>query len=242
MNNVKITILVDNFDGTTPGYIKDFGFSALIEKEDVIILFDTGTKPNILSHNLNVYGISPESIMAIFLSHNHYDHTNGLTAIIQKHPDIPIYVHKYWSKPVRYSGNELLERQLIISNGAHECKELAEGVYLTNTQSSGDYGGIHEHACFIKIHDSYILICGCCHPGLNKFLSDRSDLGIPMDSSIHLIGGMHNFRFTAAEAEKLYPIINSITLCHCTQHFDIFSKQFNEKCRKAVLGKSIIYT
>jgi 7,8-dihydropterin-6-yl-methyl-4-(beta-D-ribofuranosyl)aminobenzene 5'-phosphate synthase len=242
MDNVKVTILVDNFDGISPGYIKDFGFSALIEKGDVRILFDTGTEPNILSHNLNTYGVSPESIMAIFLSHNHYDHTNGLSAIMQKHPDIPIYVHKYWSKPVRYSGIELSEHQLIVSNGAHECKKLGEGIYVTNTHSSEDYGGIHEHACFIKTNDSYILMCGCCHPGLNKFLSDRSDLSIPIDASLHLIGGMHNFRFTTTEAKKLYPIIDSITLCHCTQHFDTFSKQFNEKCMKAVLGKSIIYS
>ena len=242
MANVKITILVDDFNGAAQGYIKDFGFAALVEKADVKILFDTGTKPNILKHNLDIYGLSPESLTAVILSHNHFDHTNGLSAIIEKHPDVPIYVHKYLNKPVRHSGIGLSEMQLIINKEARECKELTTGIYLTNTQSSGDYGGIHEHACYIQANDSYILICGCCHPGLNKFLSDRPELKIPEDGYLHFIGGMHGFRFTDNEAEKLNPYVKSVTLCHCTQNARTFLKQFHNKCKDAVIGKTIVYS
>ena len=241
MNPVKITVLVDNFNGATQGYVKDFGFAALIEKEDIKILFDTGTKPNVLKHNLDMYGISPESLNAVILSHNHYDHTNGLSAIIEKHPDIPIYVHKYWSTPVRHSGIGLSEMKVIVNEKARECRELTKGIYLTNTHSSEDYGGIHEHACYIQTNNSHILICGCCHPGLNKFLSDRNDLNIPEDNYLHFIGGMHSFRFTDNEAERLNPFIKSITLCHCTQNAKTFYKQFDGKCKEAVIGKTIIY-
>lgn len=242
MDSVKITVLVDNINGITPGYIKDFGFAALIEKEEVKVLFDTGTNPNTLSHNLSQYGISPKSLNAIILSHNHYDHTNGLTSIIQEHQNLPIYVHKFWNRPVRHSGMGLSQSQVFVNEKARECTEFAKGIFLTNTQSSGDYGGIHEHACYIQANQSYILLCGCCHPGLNKFLSDRSDLNIPIDAPLHFIGGMHGFRFTDAEAEKLDPIVKSVTLCHCTQNINTFFKQFPDKCQKAVLGKTIIYS
>lgn len=241
MNSVKITILVDNFNGVTPGYIKDFGFAALIEKDEVKILFDTATKPKVLKHNLDMYGVSPKELDAVILSHNHFDHTNGLTAIIEKHPNIPIYVHKYWNTPVRHSGIGLSKMQVIVNEKARECKELTSGIFLTNTQSSQDYGGIHEHACYIRTNDSYILICGCCHPGLNRFLFDRPNLGIPKESQLHLIGGMHSFRFTNIEAEEIDPFIKSITLCHCTQNAKIFSNQFHNKCKKGVLGKTIVY-
>ncbi len=242
MDSVKITVLVDNINGITPGYIKDFGFAALIEKEELKVLFDTGTNPNTLSHNLSQYGISPKSVNAVILSHNHYDHTNGLTSIIQEHQNIPIYVHKFWNKPVRHSGIGISQLQVFVNEKARECTELAKGIFLTNTQSSGDYGGIHEHACYIQANQSYILLCGCCHPGLNKFLSDRSDLNIPIDAPLHFIGGMHSFRFTDAEAEKLDPIVKSVTLCHCTQNVNTFFKQFPSKCQKAILGKTIIYS
>jgi len=242
MDNVKITVLVDNFNGAISGYVKDFGFAALIEKGNVKVLFDTGTNPEVLRNNLHIYGVSFRSLNAVILSHNHYDHTNGLTAIVKENPDIPIYVHKYWDIPVRYCGVGLSEMQVIVSEGAHECNELTKGIYLTNTNSSGDYGGIHEHACYIQTDDSYILICGCCHPGLNKFLSDRSDLDIPMEGNLHFIGGMHSFRFTDIEAEKLNPYVKSIILCHCTQNAKTFFKQFGDKCQKAVLGKTISYS
>jgi len=242
MESVRITVLVDNFNGVLKGYVKDFGFAALIEKREKKILFDTGTKADVLKHNLNTIGISPESLNAVILSHNHYDHTNGLTAITNKNPNIPIYVHKYWNKPVSYRGIDLSGMNLIFNAKACEYNEITEGIYLTNIRSSRDYGGIHEHACFIQVNDSYILISGCCHPGLNKFLSDRSDLDIPTDSYLHFIGGMHSFRFSNTEAEMFNPYIRSIILCHCTENTRTFVKQFPNKCEKAVLGKTILYS
>lgn len=242
MAEVKVTILVDDIDGANPGYNKDFGFAALIEKSDKRVLFDTGTKPGVLKHNLNAFGLSPESIDAIILSHNHYDHTNGLTAITDNNADLPIYVHRFWRKLVSYQGIGISKMGLMISQRAHEINEVMEGLYLTNTQSSGDYGGIHEHACYVQAQNSYVLICGCCHPGLNKFLSDRSDLDISKESSLHFVGGMHGFRFTDAEAQNLNSRIKSITLCHCTQNVKTFMHQFHGKCQKAVLGKTLTYS
>jgi len=242
ITNVKITVLVDDFNGVAPGYVKDFGFAALIEKEDNKILFDTGTNSEVLSHNLNNYGLSPKSLDAIILSHNHYDHTNGINSILSKNEDIPIYVHKFWSKPVRFRGTNLPEFNLMVNDKARECKELTNGIFLTNTHSSGDYGGIYEHACYVQIDSSYILICGCCHPGLKKFLSDRSDLEIPYDASLHFIGGMHSFRFDDKEAKELNHYVRSIKLCHCTQNYETFFRQFPNRCQKAILGKTIPYT
>jgi 7,8-dihydropterin-6-yl-methyl-4-(beta-D-ribofuranosyl)aminobenzene 5'-phosphate synthase len=240
-NLCKITILFDDINGISPGYIKSFGFAALIEKENKRILFDTGTKEDILLQNLALYGISPKSLNAVILSHNHYDHTNGLKGIVEQNSEIPIFVHKYWNKPVAHSGDEISHLNLILNTEAHECGEISEGIFLTNTHSSADYGGIYEHASYIKINESYILLCGCCHPGLNKFLKDRSNLKIPLDAPLHFIGGMHSFKFTNQEAENLNSITKSITVCHCTQYTKVFQEQFQEKCQIAVLGKPIIY-
>jgi 7,8-dihydropterin-6-yl-methyl-4-(beta-D-ribofuranosyl)aminobenzene 5'-phosphate synthase len=241
MNGIKITILVDDFNGVSPNYLKSFGFAALIEKGDKKLLFDTGTKGDILTHNMAQYGLSPKTLSAIILSHNHYDHTNGLRAVMIKNSKVPIYVHKYWNNPVKHRGKDISYMNIIVNDKARECVEINKGIFLTNAHLSSDYGGIYEHACFIQVNKSYILLCGCCHPGLKSFLSDRFELKIPQDAPLHFIGGMHNFKFTDNEAIKVNIITRSITLCHCTQYFKTFKNQFREKCHSAIIGKSITY-
>jgi metal-dependent hydrolase (beta-lactamase superfamily II) len=125
---------------------------------------------------------------------------------------------------------------VIIEKG-REIKELTQGILLTNSLWSSDYGGIHEHACFIKTASSYILITGCCHPGLNAILKERSALGIPLSAHLHIIGGFHGFRFSNIEAEELYPLTNSVICCHCTMNTQIFKEQFGNKCSAGIVGK-----
>src|SRR4030042_3456916 len=54
--NLRFTILYDNYlykEGTKA----DWGFSCLIEGTERTILFDTGTQPQILMHNVEVLGV-----------------------------------------------------------------------------------------------------------------------------------------------------------------------------------------
>ena len=241
IQKVKITVIVDELNGAEPGYIKSFGFSAMIEINDKKILFDAGTKKDVLMANLTTYGIDLSSIDAVILSHNHYDHANGLSIILENNIKLPVYVHKYWEKPVRHKGEPIPpENKRIIEQG-RLLEELEEELYITNAYMSPDYGGIYEQACYIKAKDSYILICGCSHPGLISFLNDRENLGIPMNTPLHIIGGFHGFKFDDDHLQKLEPLIHSIMVCHCTKNVEVYKKQFRDKCFIATVGKSISY-
>lgn len=242
MKNIKLTILVDDLNGAEPGYLKSFGFSLLIELNNQKILFDTGTKANILLKNLATYGVHPSEINIIILSHNHYDHTNGLSGILKYNPDVSVYVHKYWKKPVKKIGDSFPHKNMIIIEKGGIIKELGDNVYITNAYMTPDYGGIYEQACYIKVNDAFILISGCCHPGLNSFLKDREFLEIPDKAPLHLIGGFHGFKFSDEEAILINPYIYSLTLCHCTKNIKIFKTQFKEKCNIGILGKTIIFS
>ena len=172
MGNIRLIIIVDDLNGAEPGYLKSFGFSLLIELNKQKILFDAGTKEDVLLKNLKNYGVNPSEINAVILSHNHYDHTNGLSGILKDNPDVPVYVHKYWKKPVKKIGESFPHKNMIFVEQGGVIKELGENIYITNAYRSPDYGGIYEQACYIKTKDSLILISGCCHPGLNDFLKD----------------------------------------------------------------------
>lgn len=241
MAKVKITILIDDLNGAKEGYRISYGFSALIETNKKKILFDTGTNVPPLLYNLKKYGIKPSSIDSVILSHNHFDHTDGLPGIIKENKDVPVYVHKHWNIPVTYQGLPIPERNIVINQNARECNEISNGIYLTNSYLSSDYGGIHEQACYIQSDTSYILICGCCHPGLNNFLKDREILKIPLNEPLHIMGGMHSFRFAPQKATELNPKINSIILFHCTENIKTFQEQFKRKCQIGIVGQTMVF-
>ena len=77
---MKITIVYDNQadEGLKPGW----GFSCLIETKEKI-LFDTGDSGENLIYNLRQLNIQPESVVAVVISHNHWDHTGGLKEFLK---------------------------------------------------------------------------------------------------------------------------------------------------------------
>jgi 7,8-dihydropterin-6-yl-methyl-4-(beta-D-ribofuranosyl)aminobenzene 5'-phosphate synthase len=225
-------------DGAEVGFDKSFGFAALIDIEDKKILFDAGTKEDILKKNLSALNILPNQIDAVILSHNHYDHANGLSAVTSDNPNVPVYVHKYWNNPVRHIGNPVPPKNRRMIQEGRKLEDLRIPIYMTNCYQSQDYGGIYEQACYIDAGDSFILICGCSHPGLNVFLDDRKNLGISVANPLNIMGGFHGFKFTDERVKQLDPYIKSIVIFHCTKNIKTFQSQFHDKCSIGIVGKT----
>jgi 7,8-dihydropterin-6-yl-methyl-4-(beta-D-ribofuranosyl)aminobenzene 5'-phosphate synthase len=237
---VEIIILVDNLNDADKGFVKSYGFSALIKIDDKKVLFDTGSNSEPLLKNLNTVGYSPNDLDCVILSHNHDDHTDGLHGILHKNNDILVYVHKNWARKVSFMGIPVPSKNKKIIHQAGELSEISDNIILTNPFRSNDYGGIDEHACYLRNEgkNSFILITGCCHPGLTIFLNEREELNIARNSPLTIIGGFHGFRFSKKEAEQLNPILKHIILCHCTTHTKKFKRQFKEKVALGIVGKT----
>ncbi len=239
----KITILVDNLNASAQGFIKSYGFSALIEIDNKKILFDTGSNSKPLLYNLKVLGYTPKDLDCVILSHNHDDHTDGLPGILQENETIPVYIHRDWDRKVSFMGFQVPEENKRFINQRGKLYQISNNIIITNPYYSNDYGGIDEHACFLKNEqkDSYVLITGCCHPGLTTFLNEQKKLTIPPNSHLSIIGGLHGFRFSIQEAEKLYPKLQNIILCHCTTHVKTYERQFKEKASMGIVGKTYLF-
>jgi len=94
--NIKITIICENM-ASLEGLIGEHGFSALIEVDDDLILFDTGQGLSFFHNVLKLRLFEKiKNTKRIFLSHGHYDHTGGILEILKltgekeiiAHPDI----------------------------------------------------------------------------------------------------------------------------------------------------------
>ena len=78
----KITILstmLTEFRG-----IGEWGFAAVVEFEGRKLLFDTGGRPDTVIKNAKELGVDLGDVETVILSHNHWDHTGGLTALRRK--------------------------------------------------------------------------------------------------------------------------------------------------------------
>ena len=77
-----ITNLIENNLGVDTGLQAEHGLSFLIQRGKRTILFDTGQSDKIV-RNARVLGVRLDELSDVVISHNHYDHTDGLTAVVK---------------------------------------------------------------------------------------------------------------------------------------------------------------
>ena len=219
----KIQIVYDNHCALD-GFKKDFGFSALIYNHLTrnYILFDTGTNGRILLHNLSLLEINLNLIRKIVISHDHFDHSGGLKSIYNINPEIEIFVpgkdsSKYERKYEHARVHEMID-----------FKEIEKNVY-----SSGELfsNGIAEQCLFLKtLNSELIIIVGCAHPGLEKFIQQALKIGKVKG----IIGGFHGFN----KLEYLEGI-DFISACHCTRKTREIRNMFPENFKQLCVGDKI---
>ena len=234
-NKMKITILYDNYifkQGTTA----DWGFACLIEDSQKTILFDTGAKADILLKNIKILNVDISKINMIVISHNHWDHTGGLEAILEKNPKVKVYMpfstpSEDKEKISKYDASVFTEK---------EPKEIIDGVFLT-----GEMGGeIREQSLILDTPKGMVIITGCSHPGIINIVKRAKEI---LDKKIYLvIGGFHLHRHSEEEVNKIIEEFKSLSVeqcgcSHCTGEnaIDQFSKTYAENFIKIGTGKVI---
>ena len=99
---LRLTTLSDNTAKMFPGLLAEWGWSILIETDEVNILFDTGGGISV-SHNANTLDVDFSKIDKIVLSHAHYDHTGGLREVLGRmKKEVKIIAHPDLAKKAKY--------------------------------------------------------------------------------------------------------------------------------------------
>lgn len=192
------------------------GFSCLIEVGRTKILFDTGGDVAKLMYNMGVLGVNPKSIDIVVISHNHWDHTSGLSSLLSINPRLAVYPPNCSQKPLEISPN-------IWVTG------YVETVYKDQR--------IIEQALVIDIGSDIVVISGCSHPGAEVFVGIAKNMF--KDKKVKaLIGGWHlvdkKSREVINELNKLKDLgIEAYVPCHC-----IGDK--NLEVAQRILGNSMI--
>ncbi|MEA3475971.1 MAG: MBL fold metallo-hydrolase [Candidatus Cloacimonadota bacterium] len=210
---MKITLIYDN-TVYKPGLKADWGFSALIEKDNLKILFDTGAKGTILLNNMEKLNIKPESIDEVFISHSHWDHTGGLSHFLKINKTAKVYIPRLFY--LRAKNREVIKIK--------QSLQMHEGIFSTGTLKH------IEQSMAIKMEKGLVVIAGCSHPGVGNILDAVSQFGKPYI----LIGGLHGFR-----EFDIITNLEKICACHCTQHQAEIKALYPEKWIEGGVGRII---
>ncbi|MBW2980509.1 MBL fold metallo-hydrolase [Candidatus Woesearchaeota archaeon] len=201
-------------DTAKPGYEAAQGFACFIEEAG--ILFDTGGKADVLSHNMEQMGIKQEQIKKLVLSHDHWDHIGGMDAVLRK--DLDVYILSTFSKETK---NFISQKAKLIETT--EMKEISKDVFTTGIISNG----MDEQSLVLKTGKGLVVLTGCAHPGVDRIIEKVSELG-----NIHaVIGGFHGFN----KLEMLKDI-EFLAACHCTEHLDEIKQMYPETFKEISAG------
>jgi 7,8-dihydropterin-6-yl-methyl-4-(beta-D-ribofuranosyl)aminobenzene 5'-phosphate synthase len=235
VKNLEITVVYDN-NPYKKGLETAWGFSCFIRGTEKAILFDTGGDGSILLANMKKLGIDPGEIDLIVLSHIHGDHVGGLHGVLERNPEVNVYLPKSFPESfkdaVKHYGAKVVEIQ--------ESLKICEDVY-----STGELGTwIKEQSLIIHTDKGLIVITGCAHPGIIEVVNKAKDL-IKGDVLL-VMGGYHLGGKSKGETECIISDFKKLGVryvgpCHCTgdKSRQLFEKEYQRNYIDAGVGKAI---
>jgi phosphoribosyl 1,2-cyclic phosphodiesterase len=133
-----------------------------LASEDDAILVDVGLNCRETEKRMARLGLSMDKVRAIFISHEHSDHIQGLPVIARKY-QLPVYI----TPGTMRGGRLILQESLVKTFTAHECISIGE-LRIT---------------AFPKLHDAFephSFIVSCKEVNVGVF----TDIGFPCENLI----------------------------------------------------------
>ncbi|HDN64976.1 MAG TPA: MBL fold metallo-hydrolase [Methanosarcinales archaeon] len=217
---MKLITVYDNEvypEASATGLTSEWGFSCLVEVSGEQILFDTGGDGSILLRNMELLGIDPKDPATIVLSHEHWDHTGGLSNLLRENHDAEVYLLASFSE----SFKDKIENPVV---EVREPTKICDRVYTT-----GELGtSLKEQSLVMETKSGMVVITGCAHPGIGGIMNAASGFG----EIFGIIGGFHGF--------SEYNLLNGVKFlspCHCTQHLSEIVSRFPDAYHKNGVGR-----
>ena len=219
MTTKRIYTLSDN-TSIRQGFGREHGLSILIQMDqDSYWLWDTG-QSSLFLESAQKFGLDLKKLKGVALSHGHYDHTDGLSTLLNEvdfkgpiyaNPDFAVDRFKIQKgsvpKPIGLNKAKLpwplpgfagVSGSLELSNGLTFISKIERrpGLY----QSVDDFyldakeqlpDFVEDDACLVLLSNrGPVVILGCCHSGLANTLYQVRDI-LGLNRVFSIIGGMH---------------------------------------------------
>ena len=216
-----------------------WGFSCLIDNR---ILFDTGESGRYLFNNIKLMKIDVSKIEAAVISHDHWDHKDGLWDVLKERPGLKVYACPNFSKDFREKVKA--HQGFLIEVGSFF--EISKNILVTG-EIPGEYDGKYmpEQALILKTEKGVTVITGCAHPGIKKIV-DKVKEKFPEEQLYLVFGGFHLMdkdkktiesivgRFKEMKVKKVGP-----THCSGKEAEILFKKTYKNNFLNIAAGQTI---
>ncbi len=235
---VDITIVCDNYEHTA-GLETAWGFACVVKTPDKTILFDTSGDGDILLRNLAKLEIAPADIDVVVLSHDHWDHTGGLSAFLSRNAQVTVYVLRAFSQATKAiagdSGTAVVE--------VTDPVEICGGVWSTGVVR----GALPEQGLVIETAPGLVVITGCAHPGIAAMV--RSAVELRLGKAHLALGGFHMGEMSSQQIGVSISQLRELGLeraapCHCSgdQARRVFAGEFGDAYIALGVGSKLKFT
>lgn len=236
---MEIKILYDK-EAKESSFACGWGFSCVIDKK---IMFDTGPQPYSILLNMQKSGISPQDLESIIISHEHWDHIDGLWEILARNPKTRVFVCPAFSR-------EFKDRISRIAPGLVETGKpvkLDEHIFISEALA-GIYKGseVAEQSLVLKTENGLSVITGCAHPGIIKIL-DQIQAHFRNDPFYAVIGGFHLLNMNKPEIDSVIDGFKRLKVkkagpSHCTGELaeQLFKEEYKNNFISIRAGDSIL--
>jgi len=200
------------------GLLAEHGLSFWIEYGDKNILFDT-FRSDILFRNAETLGINLNEFSAIVITHGHYNHTGGLSAILDIATKTTFYLHpaaifqKFSRRTLKVNS---IDMPYLARNAVQRCRviwtatpaQIFSGMSVTgqvpHINNFEDVRGaffvdescripdelLDDQALFFESGRGLVVVLGCAHSGVVNTLEYIRNL-TSQNKIYATIGGMH---------------------------------------------------
>ena len=178
---MKLAVVVDNHPFN--GFKNPWGLSIYGEYSNVKFLWDTGPDTGALEFNSKKLGIDLSDINFLAFSHEHFDHTGGLTYILKiaRNKNFVIYYPSGGSSTIPQLVKKLGRKIILVTRTI----QVAQSIFVTAPL----YGPPWEEALAIVVKEGIILLAGCSHPGISR-LAEKAVNNLKRNLYA-VIGGFH---------------------------------------------------
>jgi len=231
---VTITILYDNneYDERLE---TAWGFSCLVQRGDLTLLFDTGGDGPTLLSNMATLELDPADIDIVLLSHIHGDHVGGLGGILAVNKETTVYLPRSFPTDLK---EQIGASARVVE--VHEPMEISEGIHTT-----GEMGReILEQSLVVETAQGLVVITGCAHPGVVNIVAKAKEI---TGGEVYLVmGGFHLGGASQATIEDIIEEfqrlgVQRVAPCHCSGDLarSAFERAYGENFILVGVGKRL---